>query len=71
MGRRLAEATKARRTRRTRGEAGLCFFRVAAATGFFLAVVVLAALGAVGLVFAVAGAVAAGDVLSVGADDCE
>jgi hypothetical protein len=29
MGRRLAEATKACRTRRTRGEMGLCFFLVA------------------------------------------
>jgi len=71
MGRRLAEATKARRTRRTRGEAGLRFFRVAAATGLFLAVVVLAATGAVDLGFRVAGAVVAGDVPTVDAGDCE
>src|SRR6202140_263233 len=31
MGRRLAEATKARRTRRTRGDAALCFFLFVAA----------------------------------------
>jgi hypothetical protein len=38
MGRRLAEATKAWRTRRTRGEIGLRFFFVLVeATGFFLA----------------------------------
>jgi len=37
MGRRLAEATKARRTRRTRGEMVLCFFLVLVeAAVFFL-----------------------------------
>jgi len=44
MGRRLAERRKRGALGGRRGEAGLCFFRVAAATGFFLAVVVLAAL---------------------------
>jgi hypothetical protein len=40
MGRRLAEATKARRTRRTRGEMALCFFLVLVeAAAFFFAVV--------------------------------
>jgi len=43
MGRRLAEATKARRTRRTRGEILLRFFLVLAeAAVFFLAAVLLA-----------------------------
>src|SRR5260370_35700489 len=35
MGRRLAEATKARRTRRKRGEMTLCFFLVALETAVF------------------------------------
>jgi hypothetical protein len=35
MGRRLAEATKACRTRRTRGETALCFFLLVAAVDFF------------------------------------
>jgi hypothetical protein len=37
MGRRLVEATKACRTRRTRGETGLCFFLVLEAASFLLA----------------------------------
>jgi len=45
MGRRLAEATKACRTRRTRGEILLRFFLVLAeAAVFFLAAVLLVAL---------------------------
>ena len=36
MGRRLAEATKARRTRRTRGEIFLCLFLYVEAAVFFL-----------------------------------
>jgi len=69
MGRRLAEATKARRTRRTRGEMALRFFRVlveaaalpfpgARLAGGLLAVVLLA------------GVLLAG-VLPDGAGDCD
>jgi hypothetical protein len=47
MGRRLADATKACRTRRTRGETALRFFRVLVeATGFFLAGVLFDEVGA-------------------------
>jgi len=58
MIRRLAEATKARRTRRTRGEMALRFFLVVLvrvlveAAGFFLAGVFLAAVFFAGVFFA-------------------
>jgi hypothetical protein len=54
MGRRLAEATKACRARRTRGETVLCFFLAPVdATGFRLAAVVFGVVFA-GVVFAAA-----------------
>jgi len=46
MGRRLAEATKACRTRRTCGETGLCFFLVLAEVAVFRLVVVFFVAGA-------------------------
>ena len=77
MGRRLAEATKACRTRRTRGEIVLCVFLVPMEalvevlvedTGFFLAGVGAFLGGAVLAVAALAGAVAAGG-FSTGVED--
>jgi hypothetical protein len=70
MGRRLAEATKARRTRRTRGETVLCFFLVLVeAAVFFFAGVLFAEVGLDVVLFEAAvfdavlaaGALAAGD----------
>ncbi len=61
----MADATKARRTRRTRGEMVLCFFLVLVeAAGFFLAGVFFAEVGFEAVLFDAvlrAGALAAGD----------
>ncbi len=66
----MADATKARRTRRTRGEMVLCFFlALVEAAGFFLAGVFFAEVGFAEVGFEVvlfdavlrAGALAAGD----------
>jgi hypothetical protein len=82
MGRRLAEATKACRTRRTRGETGLRFLLlVVDATDFFLAGIFFVEVGVaalfVGAFFGVAlfdavlfaGAFAAGDGASPGSSE--
>src|ERR1035438_7828681 len=53
MGRRLVDAVKAWRTRRTRGEIGLRFFLLLAATVFFLVDVLFAAADFDGAVFEV------------------